>query len=197
MRKILAVSDMPVAELSRAFRPDLVAGVEMIFSCGDLPPEYLALLRQRVEVPLYTVPGNHDLRYHQALPDGCLDMHGRFLRANGLRILGLGGCRWYNGGVFQYHESEMMRLLLRLWPRLLLAGGVDIVFTHAPPRHIHDAEDRCHRGFRCFRALIRRRRPALFLHGHVHGLFSTDKERETLYCGTRVINCCGHVVVEC
>ena len=34
---------------------------------------------------------------------------------------------------------------------------MDIIITHAPPRHIHDAEDQCHRGFESFQHLIDRR----------------------------------------
>jgi Icc-related predicted phosphoesterase len=74
--------------------------------------------------------------------------------------------------------------------------GVDLVLTHAPPRYIHDAEDRCHRGFRCFRRLIDKYRPRYFIHGHIHALFADDSERITVVNSTSVVNSYGHFVFE-
>ncbi len=195
--KILSVSDQVAPELSaRGFDPEIIRGVELILACGDLPPEHLGFLRERIGAPLYYVRGNHDIRHPQISPPGCREIHGRLVREGPLRLLGLGGCRWYNGGPHQYHEREMAWLILRLWFRLRLAGGVDVVIAHAPPRGIHDAEDRCHRGFRCFRSLIRREQPAWFIHGHVHGRFNSLAERITIFHRTRVLNTCGYACFE-
>jgi Icc-related predicted phosphoesterase len=90
----------------------------------------------------------------------------------------------------------MRAMLRRLWLRLRLAGGVDIVLTHAPPRHIGDCEDRCHKGFVCYRRLIEKYAPAWFIHGHIHADFTTIGERITLYRTTRVVNCYGYVLLE-
>jgi hypothetical protein len=195
--RILSVSDVVSAEFAA---PDFAAthpGIDLILSCGDLPPEYLTSLAAGFNVPLYYVCGNHDIRYGNKPPAGCTDLHARLVRFRGLNILGLAGSRWYNGGPHQYTEAQMRRTIRGLRIALWRQGGVDLVFTHAPPRHVHDAEDRCHKGFRCFNALIERYAPRWFVHGHIHRNFSSSAERETVVrSNTRVVNSYGHFVFE-
>jgi Icc-related predicted phosphoesterase len=171
-------------------------GIDLVLSCGDLPPEYLAFLSGKFGVPVYFVRGNHDLRYDSKQAAGCIDLNTRLIQFQGAHILGLEGSRWYNGGPYQYTENEMRwkirRLRLKIWWR----GGVDIVVTHAPPRYIHDAEDRCHRGFKCYRWLIDKYAPPYFLHGHIHANFTDPAERITVVNHTRVINTYGHYLFE-
>jgi len=186
--KILSVSDVVVPELSDKFDARQFDGVELVLSCGDLPPEYLSFIRERLDAPLYYVRGNHDIRYKTSPPIGCVNLHASRIDFKGLRIMGLEGSRWYNGGPIQYREHQMRQMIWRKMPELWLKGGVDIVVTHAPPRHIHDAEDRCHRGFESFLKLIRRFKPRYFIHGHIHAHFTDPSQRMTLVGNTRVIN---------
>jgi uncharacterized protein len=167
-----------------------------LISCGDLPPEYLRFLLKAFDVPLFYVRGNHDIRYQSNPPLGCINLHNRVVRHKGLKILGLEGSRWYNGGPNQYTETQMRHLTWRLRPRLWWLGGIDLVVTHAPPRFVHDAEDLCHRGFKTYRRLIQRYAPSHFLHGHIHMNFTDDAQRVTLLGNTRVINCYRHCMVE-
>jgi Icc-related predicted phosphoesterase len=194
--KILVVADAVVPGLAEGHEdiPE-IKGVELIISCGDLPPEYLTLLSKRTGVPVYYVMGNHDIRYEASPPEGCLDIHRRVVFYHGFRILGLAGSRWYNGGVNQYTEGQMRNFIFRLWFGLWRTKGVDIVVTHAPPRKIGDAEDPCHRGFRCFCRLVERYQPAYFLHGHIHKLFNNDSERIYQLGETRIINCYGFYIL--
>ncbi len=194
--KILAIADVEVAELAHDFDRQRFADIDLIFSCGDLPPEYLTLVRERVNAPLYYVRGNHDLRYRKSPPVGCTSLEFRTARHDNIKLLGLSGSRWYNGGKNQYHETEMRMIIWKLYFALWRQQGVDIVITHAPPRHVHDAEDRCHRGFRFFHNLINRFQPRYFLHGHIHARFASDSERVTLVGETRVINCCEYYVFQ-
>lgn len=194
--KVLSVADTVIPELYDRFDPDLVRGVELVLACGDLPPEYLRFLRDRVDAPLYYVLGNHDLRYKESPPMGCIYAHRRLIRIGGKRLLGFSGSRWYSGGVHQYHEAEMRKMIRGLWLQLLIAGGVDIVLTHAPPRQIHDEEDRCHKGFTAYRRLIEKYRPRWFIHGHIHAHFTQDSERITVIDSTRVMNSYGYVLFE-
>jgi len=184
--RILAVSDFAA--------PAPQAGVDLILSCGDLPPERLAELRRTLDAPVYFVRGNHDLRLRAEDPEGCVNLHGRLVSYRGVRIAGFEGSRWYNGGPFQYTEAQMRQLTRRL--RRAPRAGVDIVIAHAPPRHIHDREDPCHQGFEAFGRLIARYSPAYFLHGHVHAAFSQPGERVTAVGGTRVVNCSGCYLFE-
>ncbi len=110
---------------------------------------------------------------------GCMDLHGQLVEHRGLKLLGLGGSRWYNGGPNQYTEKQMSKMILRLSPKIWWRKGVDIIITHAPPRHIHDAEDLCHRGFRSFNRLIERSAPTYFIHGHIHAAFNKQRRNES------------------
>ena len=194
--RILTVSDRVEPVLSDREAPSRFPGVELILSCGDLPPEYLSFLRGIFGVPLYYVLGNHDIRYESTRPLGCMDLHAKLVRFQGIRLLGLEGSRWYNGGPQQYSEREMKRIIWGLRPKLWIGKGLDIILTHAPPRHIHDEEDQCHRGFRSFRWLVDKYSPRYFIHGHTHALFTDPSERITTLNQTKVINSYGYFIFD-
>ncbi len=170
--------------------------ISLILACGDLPPEYLTSLRNRFDVPLYYVLGNHDIRYSERPPVGCTPLHRKTVHFNGINLLGFSGSRWYNGNINQYSEKQMARFIRKMRFTLWRRGGVDIVITHAPPRFIHDAEDPCHRGFRIFRWFIDKYQPSYFIHGHIHKHFESDSERITKINSTTVINSYGYYVLE-
>lgn len=193
---ILTVSDQVAPVLYDRFDRRQFEGIDLVLSCGDLPPEYLEFLLDRLSAPLYYVRGNHDIRYAEKPPPGCIDANARLIRFRAITILGLEGSHWYNGGPVQYTEAEMRWRLWRLLPRLWTSGGIDVVITHAPPRHIHDAEDRCHRGFKSFRWLIDKFAPRYFIHGHIHANFADSAQRVTRIGRTRVINTYGYHVLQ-
>lgn len=195
--KILAVSDRVVGELhGDSFNRELVRELDLIISCGDLPPEYLVFLKEKTGVPVLYILGNHDIRYETSPPQGCMHIHRRIVTCGGLRILGLGGSRWYNGGVNQYSEFVMNGFIRRLWLSLVRHRGVDMLVTHAPPRRLGDAEDPCHRGFRCFRSFIEKQKPVYHLHGHIHTLFDSMEERIIPFGETRIVNCYGYCIID-
>jgi Icc-related predicted phosphoesterase len=194
--KILSVSDIVEPMLDQQRGSGQFADVDLILSCGDLPPEYLSRLLDAIAAPLYYVRGNHDIRYQDKPPGGGCDLHGRLLKIMGINILGLEGSHWYNGGPYQYTEWQMRSVIRKLRPKLWWHGGLDIVIAHAPPRHIHDAEDPCHRGFECFRWLIEKYHPGYFIHGHIHKDFSNPAERVTVVNSTHVVNTYGYFILE-
>lgn len=196
MIKILTVSDVVEPVLHPVINDERLRDVELILSCGDLPPEYLTYLAHFTRAPLYYVLGNHDIRYDTKRPQACFDLHGRLVHFKGLNILGLEGSMWYNGGPHQYTENEMRRILRRLRSSIWWRGGIDLVITHAPPRGIHDDEDLCHQGFKSFRWLIKKYKPRYFIHGHIHKSFNDPAERVSLVDKTKVINTYGHYVLE-
>jgi len=194
--RILTISDQVESALYDRFDGEQFKGIELILSCGDLPPEYLSFLLDKLNAPLFFVRGNHDIRYDSKPPRGCIDLNANLIKFRGLNILGLEGSRWYNGGPYQYTEREMHWKIQRLRPKIWWQGGVDIVITHAPPRHIHDAEDRCHRGFKSFRWLLDKYLPGYFIHGHIHANFTDPSQRVTRVNQTQVINTYGYYVFE-
>jgi predicted phosphodiesterase len=194
--RILSVSDSVEPRLKAPSGIQQLGNIDLIVSCGDLPPEYLTLLIDWVKAPLYYVGGNHDIRYEAKPPEGGLNLHARLVAFEGLNILGLEGSHWYNGGPYQYTEARMRAILRRLRLRLWWQGGVDVVITHAPPRHIHDAEDPCHRGFECYHRLIQKYQPQYFIHGHIHRTFDHPDDRITVVGKTKVVNTYGYNILE-
>ena len=194
--KILSVSDRVVSALYDNFDAERFPKIDLLLSCGDLPPEYLSYLVGLFNAPLYYVRGNHDIRYDAKPPDGCIDLNARLVQYRGLKMLGLEGSRWYSGGPHQYTENEMWKTIRGLRLKIWWQKGIDLIITHAPPRHIHDAEDLCHRGFKSFRWLIDRYSPIYFVHGHIHAEFSDSAERITTINNTKVVNTYGYYLFE-
>ena len=195
--KILSVADTVIKNLLEPVGGGpAIAGIELILACGDLPPEYLSALKQRYDTELLYVLGNHDLRYGESPPMGCVHIHRQIVKVGNIRITGFSGSRWYNGNINQYTEKQMARFIRKMRFPLWRSGGVDLVITHASPRFIHDAEDPCHRGFRVFREFINKYQPRYFIHGHIHALFENDSERLTRVKSTSVINSYGYHVLE-
>ena len=191
--KVLSVSDIVVSEL---LNPDFLKqqkDLDLILACGDLPPEYLYELRNRYEVPLFYILGNHDIR-HEHSPVGCVNISNRIVHQHGFSFLGFSGSRWYNGNPNQYREHQMRNQIRKLWLRLFFLKRLDVIITHAPPRYINDAEDRCHRGFKSFHVLINKHEPAYFIHGHIHRSFRNVSERITLAGSTKVVNSYGYYI---
>jgi Icc-related predicted phosphoesterase len=194
--KILSVSDTVEPGLKAMADTRQLGDIDLIISCGDLPPEYLSSLIDFMKAPLYYVGGNHDIRYAAKPPMGGLNLHGRLKHFKGINIVGLEGSHWYNGGPFQYTEGQMRSFIRRLGLKLWWRGGIDVVVTHAPPRHIHDAEDPCHRGFECFHRLIKKYQPRYFIHGHIHRTFDDPADRITQIGKTKVVNTYGYNILE-
>ena len=194
--KILTVSDTVVPALYGDFEAGRFKEIDLVLGCGDLPPEYLGFLANAFDAPLYYVRGNHDLRYENRPPEGCIDLHKKMVRVNDLNILGLEGSRWYNGGPQQYTDSQMAAMVRGLRFTLWRKGAPDIIITHAPPRGVHDEEDLCHRGFKTHLRLVKKYRPRYFIHGHIHRDFADSSERITVLHGTRIVNAYGYHVFE-
>jgi Icc-related predicted phosphoesterase len=207
--RILSVSDKVEPVLYGPFIRDRVGAIDLIIACGDLPYYYLEYIVGLLDAPLHFVHGNHDRPPTRAssqlgAPAGLTwgeNLHGRSVCSRGLLVAGLEGCRRYNPDAsFQYSESDVrsqvLLLSLRLWAnRVRYRRSLDIFVTHAPPRHIHDAEDLPHQGFAAYLAILRRFRPTLMLHGHQH-VYRRDEITETDLGPTRIINTYGYRVIE-
>ena len=194
--KILTISDEECPALWDYYVPGKLDEYDLIISCGDLNSKYLSFLVTVGRVPVLYVHGNHDVNYDQVPPEGCDCIDDQIVVYNGIRILGLGGCRKYHQGPHQYTEAEMRRRIRRLRWKLWRLGGVDIVVTHAAPEGLGDAEDRAHWGFAALRELLDRYQPAYLVHGHVHTSYGHDIPREIIYNGSKVINACERYVIE-
>jgi Icc-related predicted phosphoesterase len=205
--KILTVSD----DVSRiVYSPQIkerFKDVELVLSCGDLPLYYLEYIVTLLNVPLYYVMGNHmhDVAWNgnghvKVYPGGCVNIDNKVVEYKGLIIAGLEGSMRYNRQEYQYTELDMSLKIIRLKPRLTFnrlfkKRAIDILITHAPPYHIHDDEDLCHRGFKVFLKFMDAYQPRYLIHGHKH-VYDPNEITETLYNKTRVINTYGYKVIE-
>ncbi len=73
--KILCISDNEINELYQGWtdeKAEKLSDVGLILSAGDLNPRYLEFLVTMLNVPLLYVRGNHDTRYDEEPPEGCL-----------------------------------------------------------------------------------------------------------------------------
>lgn len=191
--KILLVSDVESKYLYDYYHPDKLSGYDMIISCGDLSAEYLEFLVTMAGCPLLYVHGNHD--DYPREPEGCICIDDMIVEVNGLRIMGLGGSFRYREGKYMFTESGMRRRVNRLRRKVERKGGVDMLITHAPARHINDFETLPHRGFECYTAFIRRYQPRFFIHGHIHKSYGRVP-RLSEYGETTVINAFDHYTFE-
>jgi uncharacterized protein len=213
--RILCVSDQVDPLVYSPRMRERYKGVDLVLSAGDLPPEYLGFITSMLNVDLLYVAGNHDLedleargvrRWADAAREavdsstGAIDAGFRIMREEGLIVLGLPGSMLYNKGPNQYSELAMSLRIAFLVPRLLVnklfrGRAVDLVLTHASPRGIHDRDDLCHRGFKCFLWLMRAFKPRWLVHGHIH-LYDLADVRISRYMETTVINAFGHWLLD-
>ena len=194
--KILTISDEECPALWDYYMPGRLDDYDLIISCGDLKARYLSFLVTMAKCPVLYVPGNHDTTYEHMPPEGCDCIDGQIVTYNGVRILGLGGCRKYHPGPHQYTEKEMRRRIRKLKFQLWKHKGVDIVVTHAAPEGLGDDEDMAHWGFQALRDLIEKYHPAYLVHGHVHMTYGSHIPREMEHEGTKVINAFERYVIE-
>jgi uncharacterized protein len=217
--RILCVSDQVDPLVYSPRMRERFKDVDLVLSAGDLPAEYLGFISSMLNKTMAYVAGNHDLdaaadralggrwaaTERSTLEDnakatGAVDLGFKVSVEEGLIILGLPGSMLYNKGPNQYSEAAMSLRIAALVPRLLLnrlfrGRAVDIVLTHAAPQGIHDRDDLCHRGFKCFLWLMRAFKPRWLVHGHIH-LYDSGDVRITEYAETTVVNAFGHWIID-
>ena len=187
--RILALADEPSDRLWSDRCRDALSGIDLILSAGDLPSSYLSFITCFTNAPVIYVHGNHDDKYAQKPPEGCLCADGKIVQLKGVRILGLGGSlRYRPDAVNMYSEQVMEDRIRSLRWNLRSTGGFDILLTHSPIRGVGDQEHISHRGFECFGPLLDKYRPAVMIHGHVHQAYSAFFQRQRDYHGIPVIN---------
>lgn len=186
--KILCLSDEECPALWDYYTPGKLKGYDLILSCGDLKASYLSFIVTMARCPVLYIHGNHDTGYSRKPPEGCDCIEDQLVEYNGLRILGLGGCRRYRPGDHQYTEKEMRKRIRKLRFKLWWHKGVDIVIAHAAPYGIGDDNDIAHRGFEAFVELIEKYQPKYFLHGHIHMNYGQNIQRIKQVGDTQVIN---------
>lgn len=200
--RVLTVSDKVVDVLYSPALEQIAQGVELVLSCGDLPPEYLEYIVSVLNVPLFYVLGNHDGNgEEQPLIQGGENIDLRAVEHKGLLIAGLEGSQRYNNRPrFQYTENEMRARIARLTPALLVNRArtgryLDVLITHAPPFQIHDGTDLPHRGFQSFVWFVDHYQPSYFIHGHVH-IYDNRQAAVAHHGPTTIVNTYGYRLLD-
>src|SRR5215203_2573987 len=199
---VLAVSDQIDQRIYSPTLRQRMPDVDLVVSCGDLPARYMEFLVDALDRPVYCVLGNRaeeltrggekGKRYY---PLGCIDLGGKVIRdeKTGLIFAGIPGSPKYNDfEPVQFTEFQVMRMMWRMAPRLLLnklryGRALDVLVSHAPPRDINDQPDVAHRGFKAIRRFLQKYRPRYHLHGHIH-LYDRSKPHTADFAGTHIIN---------
>ena len=194
--KILTVSDEECPALWDYYQPGRLKDYDLIISCGDLSAEYLSFLVTMARCPVLYVHGNHDGSYENRPPEGCDCIDDQLVVYNGVRILGLGGCRKYHPGPHQYTEKQMRQRIRKLRYQLWRTGGVDIVVTHAPVQGFGDSDDPAHWGFEALRDLIDQYHPTYLVHGHVHLRYQHNLPRTFRHGDTTIVNAYERYTIE-
>jgi len=205
--KILAISDKIVDIIYTPSIEDRLADIDFIISSGDLPNSYLEFIVTILNKPLFYVFGNHHRNTIHTEhgkktggPEGCINIDNRIIEYKGLLIGGLEGSMRYSPGEHQYSDFEMCMKINRMKPRLYFnkifkKKYIDILVTHAPPLGIHDGEDLCHRGFKCFNGFIKDYTPKYHIHGHIH-YYGSNCRWLTEVGNTKVVNAYGFQILE-
>src|SRR5512142_837372 len=116
--QVLTVSDQVVESIHSPALKGLAGGVDLVLSCGDLPPEDLEYIVSILNVPMYYVLGNHDHDRPEA--EGGENIDGRVVEYKGLLIAGLeGSIRYNNRPRLQYTENDMRAKIARMTPKLV------------------------------------------------------------------------------
>ncbi|WP_412026720.1 metallophosphoesterase [Deinococcus yunweiensis] len=200
-RRALLLADMVHPFVYRESFPQGLPDIDLVLAAGDLPGSYLEFVASKLTVPVVYVHGNHanetvtDEDDRRVPPRGVIAAHRRVVVEAGLRIAGWGGApRYRHGGHGQYSSAEAS------WGLGLLAlqarHGVDVLLTHAPPLGPHGGQDFAHRGDPAITRFVRRRRPGVLVHGHIHEYDGKKLEYVDDTTGTRVLNAYGYRIVD-
>jgi Icc-related predicted phosphoesterase len=194
--RLLAVSDEREPALDHEQNRSALGRIDGVIGAGDLDPGYLAFLADAFHVPLLHVLGNHDRgtgwqESHERLPE---PIDGKWHDLAGLAVAGLS---WPpTRHVHAVHDDgAAWRQVVASYLRFR-RHRPDIVVSHVPPLGIGDAgeDDHYHRGFAAYRWLLKRIKPALWIHGHT----TPASVREWLVeeNGTKVVNVTGAVLID-
>ena len=214
--KILCISDQIDPQVYSPRIKERFSDIDLVLSAGDLPMDYLDFIISTLNKPLFFVFGNHnnqELKHYKKLLTfpliqqeeneyfgcGAVYIEAKVKTEGDFIIAGLGGSMRYNNGPNQFTNFEMFLEIIKLIPRLLfnriLRGRyLDILLTHAPPKGIHDKNDKCHTGFKVYLWFMKVFRPKYLIHGHTH-IYDMCEVRTTKWKNTTVVNAFSHYIL--
>lgn len=195
--RLLAISDEIDPVLWHHLDRTALEPLDLLVSCGDLPPDYLSYIEGTLRVPFAYVTGNHDL--DEAWRQEAARLLPARRRTDLIEAagLGLGLLDWpgSNTARTKWQARAAWRDAVGLWFVSLLRGKRPaIVASHVAPHEAGETPDVYHRGFPAYRWLAERLRPALWLHGHTTP--ASVPERVTRIGPTTCVNVTGAYLIE-
>lgn len=213
--KILCISDKVDPQVYSPQIKERFSDIDVVLCAGDLPHDYLDFVVSSLNKPLFFVFGNHhtdELKHYKKAVDlaliqinreyygcGAIYVGSKIKKEENFIIMGLGGSMRYNNGLNQFTDMEMFIEVLKLvprlvWNRIFFGRYLDILLTHAPPKGIHDKQDKCHMGFKTYLWFMKTFKPKFLVHGHIH-LYDLSEVRCTQWEDTQVVNAYSHFVI--
>ena len=214
--KILCISDKIDPQVYSPMIKERFKDVDLILSAGDLPLNYLDFIISNLNKPLFFIFGNHhteELRHYKKpwnsmilqgvreyLGCGAIYLGSKVKKEGNFIIAGFDGSIRYNDGPNQFTNFEMNIEILKiipklLWNRIVHGRFLDALLTHAPPKGIHDKNDKCHIGFKSFLWFMKVFKPKYLVHGHIH-LYDLNDIRSTKWNDTTVVNAYSHYIID-
>jgi Icc-related predicted phosphoesterase len=127
---------------------------------------------EELGVPVLYIMGNDDLVELRPGSDRLQSLHGRRVDVAGEGFVGYQHSLPFMGGVNERPEEEIREDLAALET---LVDERTVLVTHSPARDVLDVGMLgMHAGSESIRDLVRRRRPRLHIHGHIHQQFGRD-----------------------
>jgi hypothetical protein len=194
--RLLAVSDEVEPALDYEQNRTALGRIDGLIGAGDLAPGYLSFLADAFAAPLLHVRGNHDRgggwsEGKHRLPE---PIDGSWHDVAGLTVAGLSWPTEDRRERAVHDQGAAWRQVAASYLRFRRRRP-DIIVSHVPPLGLGDVpDDHYHRGFAAYRWLLKRLKPALWIHGHT-SLAAVSAWSVTLD-DTTIVNVTGAVLVE-
>ncbi|MDR0335330.1 MAG: metallophosphoesterase family protein [Methanomassiliicoccaceae archaeon] len=152
----------------------LILGDITHFGPAGLASDYISSLNRTV----YAIPGNCDpLDLPETISKVAMDMHGKAVTVDGVKIVGLGGSNpTIFNTPFEIPEDEIFSILDPL------CGKVTVLMVHAPAfGHLDEIPSGMHVGSVSTKKIADKHRPLVVLSGHIHEARGTKEHNGTLF----------------
>jgi Icc-related predicted phosphoesterase len=152
----------------------LILGDVTHFGPVGVAVDYISSLKRTV----YAIPGNCDPRnFPSAISKAAMDMHGRTVTVDGIKIVGLGGSNpTIFNTPFEISEEEIFSSLDPL------CDSVTVLMVHAPAfGHLDMIPSGMMVGSESTRTIVDTYRPLVVLSGHIHEARGMKEHNGTLF----------------
>lgn len=168
-RKIPDINLFVISDLHVCFPEDMSAIESALKNCkydcvlllGDIFVEDVKHIASFIDMPCYYVLGNHDYWGQNDGIKNAVNLDGKTVTVNGVRISGFSGCPRYKQGNFAMRDEQEAKEILQS------LGKTDILVSHESPFQMMNT-NRSHSGFQAITDFLKEKRPKMHIFGHHH-----------------------------